>query len=533
MRRITWLFLTFHVVALVFGVVGITVAIANPTLWANSELGRMVFSFGTRWGGGLANVLGAVTMFLYGLSAVGLRRTTIFAGVSVISSLAAELIGTSTGWPFGNYSYTSGLGYKVFDRVPFTIPPSWFTIGFATYLIANRFLAIWFPRGPRWLAVPGGVFLLVVWDLALDPAMAHQSLATRFWIWHVTGPYFGMPVINLVGWALTGLWFTTLSRLLWRADPPSSLQPSLPLAVYLANLAFASALCLTVGLWQPVMLAMLLGALPALLILRSPGRDQGGDGPLVSANRGAEIQASSPAEPRMEVLSWIFLRLLARLRLLGTQVHVHNLHPERLRSGAILAVQHVHHLDDGCLLLKTIPRPVHIVVALDWVPSLRWRAVLERLCSLAGWPVLVRPAELARPGVCYTAQEAPQLIIRAIRSAVQRIVAGQLVAIFPEGYPVIDPHLSARRGRELAPFQPGVAVIARTAARKLRRHVAIIPIAIRYTPRSSELVFGDPIFVSPDTSIDEVLDTLQEAMSSLIEKNAQGQMAMIPIRQEG
>ena len=37
------------------------------------------------------------------------------------------------------------------------------------------------------------------------------------------------------------------------------------------------------------------------------------------------------------------------------------------REGPLLiACRHVHHLYDGCLLLTAVPRPVHLLVALDW-----------------------------------------------------------------------------------------------------------------------------------------------------------------------
>src|SRR5579871_5787692 len=50
------------------------------------------------------------------------------------------------------------------------------------------------------------------------------------------------------------------------------------------------------------------------------------------------------------------------------------------RTGPVLiASRHYHHFYDGCLLLAIIPRPVHILVALDWV----WNAPLRRLMELA------------------------------------------------------------------------------------------------------------------------------------------------------
>ena len=52
-------------------------------------------------------------------------------------SLASELLGTSTGFPFGHYTYLNGLGYKVAGLVPFTIPLSWFYLGLSSLLLAR------------------------------------------------------------------------------------------------------------------------------------------------------------------------------------------------------------------------------------------------------------------------------------------------------------------------------------------------------------------------------------------------------------
>ena len=61
---------------------------------------------------------------------------------SVLISLTSELLGTSTGFPFGHYSYLSGLGYKIAGLVPFTIPLSWFYVGCVSYLLARAGLEV-------------------------------------------------------------------------------------------------------------------------------------------------------------------------------------------------------------------------------------------------------------------------------------------------------------------------------------------------------------------------------------------------------
>jgi putative membrane protein len=101
--------------------------------------------------------------------------------------------------------------------------------------------------------------------------MADPSLRVQFWTWHETGPYFGMPIQNLVGWSLTGLVYMGISRLLWGSDIDVGRVAAtawFPFTVYVANVGFAMALSLSAGLWPPVVLAALAGMLPAALAIR-------------------------------------------------------------------------------------------------------------------------------------------------------------------------------------------------------------------------------------------------------------------------
>ena len=139
---------------------------------------------------------GALALFL--TRRVGGRWWGAFAVVYLVS-LSAELAGTTVGLPFGPYRYTDGLGWKWFAHVPVLIPASWFMMALPSYAIA-----FWrFPRRASLVArLALGSFILLSWDLALDPAM---SLATKYWIWGTSGPYYGMPLLNLFGWFITGV----------------------------------------------------------------------------------------------------------------------------------------------------------------------------------------------------------------------------------------------------------------------------------------------------------------------------------------
>ena len=263
-----------HLGALIFGLVGILIMLPNPDLWAGDPNAVMVFNWSMEHAGATHILLGAATMLTAGVFAIGWRKTAIFFAVSAPLSLGSELLGTGTGWPFGNYAYTDFLGYKVLDHVPYTIPLSWFYMGLASYLLGSVMAARLQVRRHTLWSIALGVWFLTVWDLVLDPAMAHESLRVQFWVWSEEGPYLGMPIKNFIGWSVTGLFFMAISRALCRSDPdPRSLSMRIPLAVYAVNLAFAMVLSAGVGLWMPILLSAVLGLLPAAIAVRDQPRE--------------------------------------------------------------------------------------------------------------------------------------------------------------------------------------------------------------------------------------------------------------------
>jgi putative membrane protein len=270
-----WALLIAHLVALVFGLVGMLIMLPNPDLWADDPNAVRVFDFSMEHAGAIHIWLGAAAMLVYGIAAIGWQKTSIFLGVAYIFSLTSELFGTGTGWPFGNYEYTDFLGPKALDHVPWSIPASWFYMGFASYLLAVKIVErIGAKRTLFWSCLLGA-WLITAWDLVLDPAMAHESLRIQFWVWDETGPYYGMPIKNFIGWTVTAFLFMVGSRLIWRESPHirASLRP--PVVIFIANMIFAIVISATVGLWVPILLALLVGVAPLLLIYRSP--DQSGD----------------------------------------------------------------------------------------------------------------------------------------------------------------------------------------------------------------------------------------------------------------
>jgi carotene biosynthesis associated membrane protein len=508
--KLIWAIVVAHVVALAFGLGGLLIAVPNPHLWADSELGVRVYDLGMRYAGATHIMLAAIAMLLAGIRFLGARRTFVFFVLAVVVSLFAELVGTTTGFPFGEYSYTSGLGYKVLGEVPFTIPLSWFYMGLASFILATVLAS----RLDGWrrpvAAVTGGAALLTVWDLVLDPAMAHQDLDVRFWVWFQDGSYFGMPAQNFAGWMLVGLVFIGLSRLAWRSD--ASIQPDLlrvSFAIYLANMTFAMAISAAVGLWWPIVISLAIGVVPAAIALV----DSGVPGEPDTASRSSDDENVVDAITR-RVMATGARFLLAReapVNVDGAQ----NLPP----TGALLLVaRHYHHLLDGCALLSVTERPVRVIVAADWAESQRQRRLLEFACRIARWPVVIRKTPPGRPGR-FSEPERVRYLRRAMHEAVELLSQGEVVVIFPEGYPNVDPHFTPKAGdNDFLPFERGFVRIAHAAERISGIPVPIVPVGFDYQRAGTwhiTMRFGEPLFASDFDRSADLVTHLESAVEGL------------------
>lgn len=261
---------TVHIASLIFGLAGLLLVLPHPEFIIQlPELGRTAFRWSMAGGGAVYMISGAVAVAIYAYRYLGRWHWLSFMVTAIAVSLSAELLGTSTGLPFGHYHYLTGLGYKIADLVPFTIPLSWFYLGLSAYLIAYMGLKT-LTKG--WLADVGailiGAVLLTAWDFVLDPAMSQTTMP--FWAWDQPGAFFGMPYQNFAGWFGTGVLYMGIATLLWRAQPKrwETLPLALPLGIYLSNFAFAALISVDGKIYPPILLGLLLGVLPTLWLYR-------------------------------------------------------------------------------------------------------------------------------------------------------------------------------------------------------------------------------------------------------------------------
>jgi putative membrane protein len=156
--------------------------------------------------------------------------------LAALIGMVFELAGVHTGLPFGRYAYTNTLAPSLLG-VPIAIAFAWLVL-------------IDFVRGvtqsPLW-----GALLMTAIDFVIDPLAAGPL---HYWRWLDSGPYYGIPWINFVGWLLASL---VILNLLPAAKTRSAW-------VGLTVVAFFAVMALELKLWLPGLLGcgIVIGALP-------------------------------------------------------------------------------------------------------------------------------------------------------------------------------------------------------------------------------------------------------------------------------
>jgi len=163
----------------------------------------------------LVALLPFVFVFVHGSVNYRFRDVLVFAAITLVVSNIFENMSILTGFPFGHYYYTDGLGPKLF-LVPILIGPAYLGTGYLAWTLARVILGATEQRLPGHfiLTVPVlASFIMVSWDLAFDPI---ASTINHNWIWQQGGNYFGVPFSNFMGWFLTVFVFFQLFALYLR-----------------------------------------------------------------------------------------------------------------------------------------------------------------------------------------------------------------------------------------------------------------------------------------------------------------------------
>ncbi len=162
-----------------------------------------------------------------------LRHTFLaFLLISTVSG-AVETIGTVTGLPFGDYTYTRNMGPRWFGILPAAIPLAWWVVvaGFTVTIrqmidhLSPRFL-------PPQIRLSSGILALLVAGAAtaLDWVMEPYAWKVmEYWIW--TDGF--IPWQNYASWFALAYFLTRTSMLSLIAPKPADWRPALVIAIML------------------------------------------------------------------------------------------------------------------------------------------------------------------------------------------------------------------------------------------------------------------------------------------------------------
>lgn len=192
---------------------------AVPAMWAVTVLTALGLVIAS-WAPGVRMaliVLQVAFALVHGAQRYGWRATATFVVACLVISNVLENLSIATGFPFGHYHYTGGG--KIF-QVPWFIGPSYLATGYLAWVVATVLLDD-VRRNSPWLTTVGtpvvAAVAMTAWDLALDPG---ASTVNRFWIWEDGGGFFGVPLVNFLGWTFTVYLFMQVFALHLRLRGP-------------------------------------------------------------------------------------------------------------------------------------------------------------------------------------------------------------------------------------------------------------------------------------------------------------------------
>ena len=233
------------------------------------------------------------------------------------------------------------------------------------------------------------------------------------------------------------------------------------------------------------------------------------------------------------------MRLIARYLAAGKlQTIASGLENLPSQGPALIVARHYHHLFDGLTLFAAVQRHFHIVVTMDWVQNRRTKFFMQAINRMARWPMLLRTDALQRPGKkprgLYSTSHVAHYQRRALREAIELLVEGRILVVFPEGFPNIDPTYTPKTEPEqFLPFKPGFVNILRAAEARLGQRIPIIPTGIHYAPGEiwqGYLTFGEAIYRDETNSRDDLIKRLEWTVKRLSGMAVEPRSTIMPIK---
>lgn len=170
-------------------------------------------------------IFGFVFMLLHAPKRYSWKTIFVFMILAFVVSTILEDISIHTGFSFGKYHYKS-LVFNI-DQVPFPVGIIYISVSYLSWTLgsiilnhADRHL----DKKLNIIALPVvSTFIMCQFDLVIDPL---TSTYRNAWIWENGGGFFGVPLVNFLGWYLTCYIFMQLFTLYLAKQ--QSTQPNTP-----------------------------------------------------------------------------------------------------------------------------------------------------------------------------------------------------------------------------------------------------------------------------------------------------------------
>jgi putative membrane protein len=237
---------------------GLFALILYAVLWVGGLLSSVLWDQvpdNTTWAAPVFLYLASILILIYS----GTRPALLLFAVGVYG-FVIEVIGSASGFPFGDYEYTKTLGPALFD-VPLALASAWIVVTAFTLFLLN---VIKLDR--RWWFLIGPLLMVTV-DLLIEPVAAGPMNA---WDWASSGEYYGVPVTNFFGWFLVSIPIFTIYSVVGSNPNRGSLISSSVIVFFIA----LSAINL---LWWPILITLVAIAMLALPHLKKLFAEESAD----------------------------------------------------------------------------------------------------------------------------------------------------------------------------------------------------------------------------------------------------------------
>ena len=200
-----------------------------------------------------------------------MQNVLLAASVIAIVGGGISALGAISGIPFGPFTFSDGLGSKIFKTLPLAMPLIWVVVVLNSRGVARLILRPWRKTKTYGFWLIGLTAILVLlFDFAFDP---FASRIKHYWFWTPTKlplTWQGAPLVNFLGWGIVTLLilaFVTpalINKQLSRRSTPDFH----PLCVWLGSILIFGIACAQNGLWPVVVLDVVIGIVTIIFAVR-------------------------------------------------------------------------------------------------------------------------------------------------------------------------------------------------------------------------------------------------------------------------